>query len=138
MQNGEAINYVLDCFALFAYFADEPGGVKVKDLIVKARNNEIILFVSVINLGELFYMMCKKRNRARADEILGDVKKLPITIVSVTDEQVFKAAILKSNNSISFSDAFAASLSFEVKAPLVTGDPEFRNMNDKISLFWLL
>jgi len=44
--------YVLDSFALLAYFQAEPGGPFVRDLIQATNNQAATLFVSLMNVGE--------------------------------------------------------------------------------------
>jgi predicted nucleic acid-binding protein len=47
------------------------------------------------------------------------------------------AAHLKANHRLSYADAFAAALAREYNAAVVTGDPEFRALGDKVRLAWL-
>jgi len=104
----------------------------------KALRNEVSLHMSIINLGELFYMACKKLGRTKTLLIVSDAKSLPINIVSVTDSQVWSAAELKANFNISYADAFAASLAQSLEASVVTGDPEFKDIQNGIKIFWIL
>jgi predicted nucleic acid-binding protein len=57
--------------------------------------------------------------------VLMGMQELPIDLVSVSDGMVLQAARLKITHTISYADAFAASLAMELKCPLVTGDMEF-------------
>ena len=45
--------YVLDSYALLAYFQAEPGSDKVRDLPRQARAGEVSAVMSTINLGEV-------------------------------------------------------------------------------------
>lgn len=47
------------------------------------------------------------------------------------------AAHLKAHYPISYADAFAAVLAQELKATLVTGDPEFHAVQHLIHIEWL-
>lgn len=47
------VTYVLDSFAVMAYFQAESGGEKVLELLEKAGNDEVTLAMSLINEGEL-------------------------------------------------------------------------------------
>ena len=44
---------------------------------------------------------------------------------------------MKANHRISYADAFAAALAQEYGATVVTGDPEFRSLGEKVSVEWL-
>ena len=47
------------------------------------------------------------------------------------------AAHLKAHHSIAYADAFAAALALQSSAVLVTGDPEFRHLEDVVEIHWL-
>ena len=129
--------YVLDTFAILAYFLAEPGGEKVKELLRRAENGEISLAMSFINVGEAFYVLSREQGRAKAQSLLEDFRSLSIQFFDATEDRILAAAWLKAEYQISYADAFAASLAQELGASLVTGDPEFKNIKDELSVFWL-
>ena len=129
--------FVLDSFALLAYFRAEPGGELVRGLLRQARNQAAHLCMSLINVGEVYYLMRKERDIDRAEEMLGGVRTMPISLVSVSEERIFAAARLKGEYPISYADAFAAGLAGELGATLVTGDPEFKALETRIRILWL-
>lgn len=49
------VSYVLDSFALLAYFQAEPGGEMVRSLIEAVKDEQAALYMSLINVGELYY-----------------------------------------------------------------------------------
>src|SRR6266498_1139136 len=128
--------YVLDTFAILAYFLAEPGGEKVKELLRRAENGEISLAMSFINVGEAFYVLSREQGRAKAQSLLEDLRSLSIQFFDATEDRILAAAWLKAEYQISYADAFAASLAQELGASLVTGDPEFKNIKDELSVFW--
>jgi ribonuclease VapC len=130
-------DYVLDSFALLAYFGREDGSEQVKELIKRALQGGARLHMSLINLGEVYYITYREHNKADADSLLSDAHRLPIDIVAVDEAHVVSAAALKAQIAFSYADAFAASLAQRLNAPLVTGDPEFSKANDIIAIIWL-
>jgi len=44
---------------------------------------------------------------------------------------------LKASCRIAYADCFAATLSLKLRATLVTGDPEFRQLEEKIPIQWI-
>lgn len=48
--------FVLDSFAVLAHFQDEPGGEKVLELFTKAVQGEVLLAMSLVNVGEIAYL----------------------------------------------------------------------------------
>ena len=129
--------YVLDSYAILAYFQAEPGGLKVKELLKQAKAEYAETSMSLINLGEVIYNTGRKLGEDRANEILDDIMLLPIKLAEVTRDRVSEAARIKMQYPISYADAFAVSLAQELNATIVTGDPEFKQVESLVTLFWL-
>jgi predicted nucleic acid-binding protein len=126
--------YVLDSYALLAYFEAEPGSELVKSLLESAREGNYSLFMCVVNLGEIIYIVERERGLPKAQEILARIDELPIQIVEVDRTLTLAAAHLKMQYPIAYADCFAAALSLIKKASLVTGDPEFRKIRPECNL----
>ncbi len=82
-------------------------------------------------------LLCRERGKKKAQQLLSDLQSFPIKFYEVTEERIFAAAWLKAEYPFSYADAFAAALARELKASLVTGDPEFKRLKDNPSLIWL-
>ena len=93
--------------------------------------------MSLINVGELVYITSREQGTDEAQAMLEDLRDFPITFYDATEERILAAAWLKAKYPISYADAFAASLAQELDASLVTGDPEFKTIKEKLTLFWL-
>jgi ribonuclease VapC len=130
-------SYVLDSYALVVYFNGIAGGVKVGNLIGVARRQEANLYMSVINAGELFYLGYRSRSLRQAESMIRDLRSLPISVCGATDERVFAAARLKAKRKMSYADCFAVALAQELNATIVTGDPEFRDVESLVTVTWL-
>lgn len=118
-------NYVLDSFAMFAFFRNEHGAEKVAQLLHDAANEKYELFMPAINAGEVFYITFRKEGAAKADIAWRALRQFPIHIIEADMELTFAAANLKARYSISYADAFSAALTIIRKATLITGDKEF-------------
>ncbi len=129
--------YVLDSYALLAYFQAESAGPAVRALFEDARDSRAVLYASLINVGEMYYIMQRHQGRHRADEMLRDLRALPIGLSSATEERIMAAARIKAEKPLSYADAFAAALAQELGARLVTGDPEFKSVESTVSVMWL-
>jgi predicted nucleic acid-binding protein len=143
MEVGSATNnYVLDSYALLAYFLGEPAGKVVRSFLENGVHGEINLYLSVVNLGEVHYMAWKKRDQTKANRAIQILRELPITFVEVTEFRALRAAEIKAQYStskrpFSYADAFAAALANELQCPVITGDPEFQTVEALISVHWL-
>ncbi|MBL7066018.1 MAG: type II toxin-antitoxin system VapC family toxin [Anaerolineae bacterium] len=128
--------YVLDSYALFAYFEDEEGANIVADLIKRTAEN-VSLFLSLINFGEVAYITERERGPQQAVRLLEDIRLLPITLSRIDEERVIAAAHIKACYPVSYADAFAIALAEELGATAVTGDPEFKKVESMIPVLWL-
>ena len=127
--------YVLDAWALLALMqGEEPCASQVKQLIEGAMEDEYILSMSLINLGEVYYIVGRTKGREEADETIETIRRLPIRMESAEEEIVLAAARLKMNHPISYTDAFAAATCQLLGGALVTGDPELLALEGIIAL----
>jgi ribonuclease VapC len=130
-------SYVLDAFAVLAFVNGEPGGPKVGALLEAAAAGEIELGISLINLGEVLYRIARQHGEAEANVVLNALDESPLSYLAVTRDRVLAASHLKATRPISYADAFAAAVAAELDAVVVTGDPEFRSLADKVKIEWL-
>lgn len=130
-------HYVLDSFALLAHFQAEASGPQVRALLESATGAQAVLQVSLINVGEMFYIMRREQGVNHAEEMLRDLRTLPIDFAPATEERILAAARFKATYPLSYADAFAVALAQELGATLVTGDPEFRAVESTVNILWL-
>ena len=130
-------SYVLDSYALLAYFTDEKGREPVEKLLTDALNDEVLIKMTVINLGEVVYITERKRGLPDTQLTLSRIKELPIKLIDIDEGLALAAAHIKAEHSISYAACFAAALSKLQKAVLLTGDPEFKKLEKDIEIFWL-
>ena len=128
---------VLDSYSILAYLEDEPGADKVSDLIKRARDAGKPLLLSVVNWGEVYYIIRREAGKEAADSAMLALETLPIELVNVDRELTYAAAELKATHKMSYADCFAAALAQTRKAELVTGDKEFKTLEGIIRILWL-
>lgn len=122
----------LDSWAILAFLRREnPAGLYVKELLETAgQQPDNALFLSIINLGEVYYIVGRAKGLEEAEETVAEIGRLPLTVAPVDDQQVMAAAKLKAQFVISYADAFALATAVQLEAPLVTGDPELTALAD--------
>ena len=121
-------HYVLDSYAMLAFFRNEEGGDKVKQLLNDAVADKHELHMTTINAGEVYYMAYRKDGADKAALVWKALLQFPIEITEVDMAFTFKAAHLKARYELSYADAFAAVLAISKKATLITGDDVFENL----------
>jgi predicted nucleic acid-binding protein len=131
---------VLDSWALIAFFENEPAAGQVEALLSKAESGSHRLLLSVVNWGEIYYSTMREISQAAAERTMKEISGLAIEIVGVDGanlEYVQQASVYKATRKLSYADAFAAALAKISKAELVTGDREFKEVEDEIRINWL-
>jgi ribonuclease VapC len=132
---------VLDSWALIAWLqGEEPARSKVRGILEDAAlPGAGTLSMSMINIGEVFYLIAKRRGAALAERFLSDFSTMPIQGLMPDRRLILDAARLKSRFSISYADAFAVETARRQKATLVTGDPELLalSMKEPVELLWV-
>ena len=119
---------VFDSYALIALFRQEPGYELVRDLLLKMANDESEGFITAVNVGEIYYMICRKSNTKSAEAAIVAIKQMPVQIIDSSLESCLEAAAIKAKYALSYADAFAAALTINKKAVLITGDDEFESL----------
>ena len=72
---------------------------------------------------EVFYDLYRTLGKDKADEILSEIKKRPITINAEISDEIFnEAGRLKATNKISLADSFALAQAFVSGGELLTSD----------------
>ncbi|MEK7617184.1 MAG: type II toxin-antitoxin system VapC family toxin [Patescibacteria group bacterium] len=129
--------YVLDSFALLAYYNDESGSDKVEELLKKAQEKNILLYISEITIGEAYYVILRTRGIKIGEEYLANLLKLPIVLIPANLEQILAAARYKSKGGISYADCFVLAIAKEKKSTIITGDPEFLPLENQFPVLWI-
>jgi predicted nucleic acid-binding protein len=135
--NNDLPGVILDSYALLAYFGGETGREIVEDLFDLGINKEVNLYLSLINLGEVLYITERTRGFVAAQSALGFIDQLPLTVLPVTKETVLSAAHIKAHFPLAYGDAFAIASALAYESPILTGDPEFKTVEDRVEIHWL-
>ena len=129
---------LLDSFAIIAYLNKEKGFEKVRDAMSEAQKSGNPILMNEINIGEVYYILFRKRGPEKADYFLQTIlQSLPIIVVSNGFDDVIKAAKIKAEHPLTFADCFAAATGKKNNAVIMTGDPEFKKIEELVAIEWL-
>ena len=126
---------VLDAHALMVLLNDEPGAEEVEKILLKAERGNPQLLMSVINWGEIYYSIYRGASPDAAESKAHEIAGMPIELVPVDSrdlELVREAALFKATKKMSYADCFAAALAKTRNAELVTGDREFKVVENEL------
>ncbi|MHB1528945.1 MAG: PIN domain-containing protein [Acidiferrobacteraceae bacterium] len=129
---------VLDSWAVLAYLEDERAGPQVGEIIATAHERDVSLLMTTVNAGEVWCIVAREVSDAAAERAIADLNQLGIEFVDADWALARVAAGFKARHRMSYADCFAAALARDRKAELVTGDPEFRQIEGDVRIAWLV
>ncbi|MFC1496632.1 type II toxin-antitoxin system VapC family toxin [Candidatus Margulisiibacteriota bacterium] len=129
--------FVLDSYAILTYLKDEPGWQKVRNILWDAATKNLNIYLNVINLGEVYYIIYREHGAVKADQAITAIKLWPIKLVTVRANHALIAARIKAENKLSYADAYVVATALNRKATILTGDPEFKSVEDITMIDWL-
>lgn len=136
-MNPESETIILDSFAMLAYLEGEEGEERVKEIFRNAENVSQRVLMSMINWGEVIYITERERGLAKAQEAIALMEQLPIELCPVDRQTVLDAANIKANYALAYADAFAVVLAKKHDGFLLTGGPEYEQVQGIMKVEWL-
>ncbi len=128
---------MLDSYALLALLRDEAGGEAVARILERAGQRDQPVQMTEVNYAEVQYVVRRKDGEAAWASVARALGAVPIEFHPVDRRLAEAAADFKTRFRLSLADACAAALAKEGTAELVTGDPEFKALEDELKLRWL-
>ena len=129
---------IIDAHALMVFLEREPGYEKVESLFVSATEKDNYLLMSSVNFGEVYYIVLRECGQSKANEIEKVIQTLPIEVVNADMQLAKEAGRFKAvKRHISYADCFAAALAKLNKGELITGDKEFKAVEDEVRIAWI-
>ena len=136
----EKNRYVLDSYALIGYLENELFSDQIEGLLKSARKGRTQLFLHAIHLGEVYYITMREQGEKLADIAYSRIRAFPLNYIDKTSEELLlKAASLKAIYAISYADSFAAALAILNGCLLLSGDPEYKALEEEgiLKIRWL-
>ena len=129
---------LLDSFAMLSYLNREVGFEKVRDIMADAEKAENPVFMNEVNIGEVYYILFRKRGREKAEYFLDTIlPSLPLSFISNGFDDVIEASRIKAEYPLSFADCFAVATARKKNLDIITGDPEFKRVEKLVVVEWL-
>jgi predicted nucleic acid-binding protein len=134
------MTYVLDACALIAVLNDETGADAVTELLVQADAGVDHVFMSSIQVMEVYYDRIYVKGREYAETVLKDIFNSRIIVLTeISQDTIREAGRFKTTYSMSFADTFAAATTKMLGATLITKDNEMKEAEEagEFSVQWL-
>ena len=132
MSRDKADTYILDTSALLTFIEDENGSDIVNDLLFRAENGEIRIYLAFISITEVYYITLQEKGKVEALRRIGLIQSLAVQIEESSEVLNLRAGNLKANNRISLADAYIAAFCMLNDGILVYKDPEFEKLSPMV------
>jgi len=129
---------ILDAYGLLVFLEKEAGFEKVRSIFVNAVEKDNNLLMTSVNYGEVYYIILRECGQEKLNEIEKIITTLPIDIINVDIQLAREAARFKATKKISYADCFAAALAKLHKGEVITGDKEFKTLEDEVKILWII
>jgi ribonuclease VapC len=120
-----------------AFLQGEPAAEQVEAVLAESQASGRPALISTVNLGEVWYQFARKTSDRRADEMVAELRKVGVRVEEIDWELARLAAGFKARYRLAYADCFAAALAKREGAEVLTGDPEFRQLEKEIKVRWL-
>jgi PIN domain nuclease of toxin-antitoxin system len=116
--------YVLDACAFVALINKEEGAEAVDNLFQQAVKGEIKLYISIINLLEVYYGFIGNIGVVKTKEIMKVIDETPLVVISTISQQVYHetARIKGTYRKLSLADSVGIATAVELDGIFVTSD----------------
>lgn len=129
--------YIVDSSALLAICLNEPEAEKMEWQLIRAREGECSLFLTVVQYGEVLYTIAQRKGMRRCDEIREYILASPFSFIPVDRPMAEEAAHIKARGGVSYLDAIAIAAAIDRHATVLTKDREFRKFSKEVAIEWL-
>ena len=126
-----------DAYAVLCYVRGETGAQQVEDILTACREGRMTACINKLNLGEVYYRTIRSLGQDEADELLDLFNQLPVEQIALSDDLLWAACRLKAHYPMSLADCFAAATAMQEDASLLTGDPDFKQVQDRVQIEWI-
>ncbi|MGH2772873.1 MAG: type II toxin-antitoxin system VapC family toxin [Actinomycetota bacterium] len=112
------MSYSLDSWAVLEWLSDvEPAASRVEEVLQQRP------LMSWINLGEVFYVVARRRGERAAGEVLAQLRP-QLSLDLPSRQRILQAARIKAAYPVAYADAFAVATAIARNTVLLTGDDE--------------
>lgn len=129
---------LLDAFGLFLYLQKVGSYQVIKRLFRSVQMEKKSILINEMSIGEIFHVTARTYSVEKAEALLPLLEVLPLKIVSNSLDDILRAARLRSRYDISTIGSLIVVTAEKENAILLTGDPEFKEVEGLIHIRWLI
>ncbi len=128
--------WVLDASALLCYLQAEDGYAEAKAIVVADRaRNRVVL--SAVTWSEVLHRVLQRVHLGGFVAVRHHLDLLHLEVAPLTADRAEHLARMLSRSRLALADAAVAALAEELGGTIVTKDPDFHAVEDRIAGSWL-
>jgi ribonuclease VapC len=132
----EPTRFAIDAQPLVAFIKREPGWQRIGPYLDAGQAGTLELRLTSVNAGEVLWAVERDLGALVGHRALRSIQDWSDIVVADL-ELATRAAWIKLRGGMSYADCFAAALAHRDGIPVITGDPEFRRVEDLVEIAWL-
>jgi len=101
-------------------------GSHIIEVLKETAQKEKTLLISVVNWGEVLYVIEQRHGKEKRDEIEHLMNQMHLEVIDADRDLTREATRLKANHKLPYADCFAAALANLRKATLLTGEKDLK------------
>ena len=71
---------------------EEPAAVRVRQMLEDSARGRLRLLMNIVNVGEVFYLVYRRRSPAIARALLAEFRAMPLAILPAPNKLVMEAS----------------------------------------------
>ena len=125
-------SYIFDSCALIAFFRNENGAEKVKNILLEAASFNSQIIMHNASLAEIYYDAIYNTSKSDADMLMQTISSYPIKMIDKIEMDLIKEiGYFKTTYKVSFADCFVLATARLNNSIVVTSDHHEFNVIEK-------
>lgn|GEM_PF-2224657 len=129
--------YILDHTALEALWGFRAGGETLQEILERAGNHHVEMYVTSIDLGKAYRTLLQAQDKKTARVTLEKLEEGPINTVVINKKIALEAMDLALVYRLEYDEAFACALGVITAGTLVSANPALEVVQDELDLLRL-
>ena len=132
------VTYILDSSAILRYLDDEPGAVRVSEIIKSHLGGRCTAVISALHWGEVAGISCKAHGKQAMELALSRLHAFGLEVVPADADRAIRASLVKLKRGISYVDAFGVELAADsADRVFVTADFDVKPASRDVAIEFL-
>ncbi len=132
------MTYVLDSSAVLRYLDNEPGALRVAEILKAHLAGHCVAAISAVHWGEIAGISCKVHGHAAMELVLSRLEAFGVSIIAADAQRAVRSSLIKLKKNLPYVDAFGIELAETLAdSVFVTADFDFKAVGRDVKIEFL-